>query len=122
MLMLLSLVPLFVVSPCEAVDPFGLAPVTVWGARVGGTGTAGGSCLAGLGGGDGGGMVPAWCGVGLSSGEPGPEGEPVVLLGFLALLACCSSLVLKTDSGLLFLISSDCSSRKGFLGVEYAGS
>ena len=68
------------------------------------------------------GVVPAWKGVGLSIGEPGPGGVPFAFLGFLDLFASCSSLVLKKDSGLLFLISSDCSSREGFLGVEYAGS
>ena len=60
--------------------------------------------------------------MGLRSGEPGPDGEPVVLLGLLALLACCSALVLKAELGLLFFISSDSSSRKGFLGVAKAGS
>ena len=34
------------------------------------------------------------------------------------LASCCSSLVLKRGSGLLFLISRDFSSLKGFLGVE----
>ena len=96
---------------------------------------AGGSCLSGLGGGevtglipawkvDGGmtGLVPSWKGVGLSVGEPGPVGMPVVFFCFFAWLASCSSLVLKIESGLLCLISRDCSSLKGFLGVEYAGS
>ena len=42
-------------------------------------------------------------------------------LGVLAFAAILSSLVWKT-SGLWFLISSDCSSLKGFLGVEKLGS
>ena len=42
-------------------------------------------------------------------------------LGDLAFAAIISSLVWKT-SGLWFLISSDCSSLKGFLGVEKLGS
>ena len=64
------------------------------------------------------GVVPAWKGVGLSIGEPGPGGVPVVFFSFLDWLASCSSLVLKRESGLLCLISRDCSSLKGFLGVE----
>ena len=96
---------------------------------------AGGSCLAGLGCGEGTGLIPAWKvdgeltwlvsswkGVGLNVGDPGPVGLPVVFFCFFSLFASCSSLVLKSVSGLLFLISSDCSSLKGFLGVEYAGS
>ena len=114
----ISSVSLFGDSPCDAEEPFGLVPVTVWGARIGSTGTAGGSCLSGLGWEDGGGVLPACCWFGLRTGEPGPEGDPVTLLDLLALLASCSALVLKADSGLLFLISRDCSSRKGFLGVE----
>ena len=77
--------------------PFlGLVPVLVCTSRGGSTGRAGGSCLEGLAGGGLAGAVPGWKGVGLSSGDSGLEGDAADFLGFLALFASCSSLVLKS--------------------------